>query len=316
MGGNQVGVSVSNLHADQTLTNVSVMYRNGNFVADRILLELPVGKQSNKYLVYGVDNLRPDDDARRPGAMSNEIDWSLSSDTYYADGHALSSVIPDEWRENADAPLDLDTDVTVQLTDKILLNREVACAAKIAAGLTPHAQTSARWDVDTTDPVKVIDTAKETVATAVGLKPNVLMLSRPVFRGLRNNLLVKNRVSGALQGVDSSRITAQQLAALLEVDEVLVAEAIKVTSAEGQTVTSEYVWGKTALLFYRPPAPGLRTVAVGYHFMWNTGRLGSLVYKGRVADERRHSDYVEVMRYYDQKIIAAAAGYYFTDVVS
>jgi sulfide:quinone oxidoreductase len=35
------------------------------------------------------------------------------------------------------------------------------------------------------------------VATAVGQKPNSLLLSRPVFRGLRNNALVKQRISGA-----------------------------------------------------------------------------------------------------------------------
>jgi hypothetical protein len=53
------------------------------------------------------------------------------------------------------------------------------------------------------------------------MPPNSLLLSRPVFRGIRNNLLVKNRVSGALNGIDASRITAQQLAALLEVENLL-----------------------------------------------------------------------------------------------
>lgn len=295
------------------MTNVSLMYRNAAMVAEDIMPALPVDKQSNKYFTYGLDNLRADEDLRRPGAMSNEIDWTPSTDTYYADGHALSQVIPDEWRENADAAIDLDTDVTIQLTDKIMLKREKNCATAVAT-LTAHAQTAARWDVDTTDPVKLIDTAKETVATAIGMVPNTLMLSRPVFRGIRNNLLVKNRVSGALQGIDASRITAEQLASLLEVDKVIVADAIEVTSAEGQTVTTSYVWGKTALLFYKPPSPGLRTVALGYHFTWNKGRLGSLVYKGR--HDKRHSDWIEVMRYYDQKIVASGAGYYFTDVVS
>jgi hypothetical protein len=290
------------------------MYRNGQMVADSVFPMVPVDKQSNKYWVYGMDNLRADDDTRRPGAESNEMDWTVSANPYYADGHALSQVIPDEWRENADAALDLDTDVTTQLTDKIWLNREVAAAAAIAAGVTASDQAGAKWDVDTTDPVKVIDTAKETIAPAVGQKPNVLLLSRPVFRGIRNNLLVKNRVSGALQGIDSSRITAAQLAALLEVDEVLIGDAIKVTSAEGQTVTSSYVWGKTALLFYRPPSPGLRTVSLGYQFTWTKGRLGSLVYKGRL--DKRHSDWVEVMRYYDLRITAAGAGVYFTNCVS
>ena len=309
-----MGMYAGGLHVDAALTNVSVMYRNGQMVADSIFPMIPVDKQSNKYWTYGLDNLRPDDDTRRPGGESNEIDWSLSANPYYCDGHALSQVIPDEWRENADAAIDLDTDTTIQLTDKLWLNREVAAAAAVAASVTASDQTAAKWDTDTTDPIKIIDTAKETIAPAIGQKPNVLLLSRPTFRGLRNNALVKARVGGALNGIDQSRITTSQLASLLEVDEVIIGDAIKVTSAEGQTVTSSYVWGKTALLFYRPPSPGLRTVSLGYQFTWMKGRLGALVYKGRL--DKRHSDFVEVMRYYDLRITAASAGVYFTNCVA
>jgi hypothetical protein len=63
--------------------------------------------------------------------------------------------------------------------------------------------------------------------------------------------------------------------------------------------------GALALLFYRPKSPGLRTISLGYQFTWNTGRLGSLVYKDRA--EKRHSDWVEVMRYYDLRVVAATA---------
>src|SRR5262249_26251264 len=98
-------LSTSAVHIDTALTNVSVMYRNEDYVADQVLPEVPVDKQSDKYFVYGVENLRPDDDTRRPGSQSNEVTWSLSTDGYYADGHALSDVIPDEQRENQDLAL-------------------------------------------------------------------------------------------------------------------------------------------------------------------------------------------------------------------
>ena len=294
------------------------MYQNNEFVADKVFPPLPVDKQSNKYYTYGKDNLRADDDTRRPAAQSNEIAWNLSNGTYFADGHGLMSYVPDESRENADAALDLDTDTTTQLTEKIFLNREVALEAILAAGMSPtdlSASTyAAAWDKDTVDPIKVIDSAKETVMTACGKRPNVMLMSRPVFRGVRNNLLVKNRVSGALGGVDKSLITKEQLAVLLEVDEVIVAEAIKLSNAEGQTDAGAFVWAKDALLFYRPPSPGKRTVALGYQMTWNTGRLGSLVFRGR--SDKRHADWIEVMRYYDEKIVAAGAGVMWTNAVS
>jgi hypothetical protein len=291
------------------------MYRNGKMVADQIFPELPVDKQSNKYFTYGLDNLRVDDDTRRPGAMSNKIDWNLSPNPYYCDGHALHSPIPDEWRENADQAINLDTDITIALTDKILLNREAALAAAIAAGCTNNDLAATKFDDDTKDPVKLIDSYKETIATAIGQKPNSLLLSRPVFRGIRNNALVKQRVSGALNGMGASLVTAEALATVLEVDNLYIGEAVKVTSNEGQAAVSSYVWDKTALLFYKPPSPGLRTVSLGYTFRWNVGRLGAEVYKGRLPD-LEHSDYVEAMRYYDLRIIAAAAGYYMINCVA
>jgi hypothetical protein len=309
-----VGISVSGLYQEQALTNVSVMYRNADFVAEQVMPIVPVNKQSGKYFVYGLDNLRAQEDARRPGTMSNEIAWSLSKDTYFCDGHALHQYIPDEWRETADAAIDLDTDTTIQLTDKIFLNREIALVAALAAAMTPASQATQYWDDDDVDPVMILDEYKETVALAIGRKPNSLVLSRPVFRGLRNNYNVKRRISGA-PSLDASLITQQQLANVLEIDNLIVAESVKVTTAEGIAPTAaSYVWGDYGLLFFRPPSPGLRTVSLGYHYTWNTGRLGSLVYKDRAP--KRHSDWIEVMRYFDQKVVAAAAGVLCSNCVS
>jgi hypothetical protein len=297
-------------HVDQALTNVSVMYRNNEFVAEKVFQPLPVEKQTNKYYVYGLDNLRVDNDNRRPAAYAREMAWNLSTNPFFCDGHALMSWVPDESRENVDAAINLDVDTTAQLTDKIFLNREAALVAALTAAMSPTDLSASAyvnaWDTDTADPVKAIDKAKETVATAIGKRPNKMVMSRPVFRGFRNNALVKARVGGALNGIDASLITVQQAAALLEVDELIVADAIQVTSKEGQTIASSFVWGKNALLYYAPPSPGLRTVALGYQFTWNTGRLGSLVYRGR--NDRRHSDWIEVMRYYDERIVSASAG--------
>jgi hypothetical protein len=304
---------VASLHVDSALTNVSVRYRNAAFIADRVFPEVTVDKQSNKYPVYGKENLRADDDLRRPGTESNEIEWSLSHDPYYCDGHALNSVIPDEHRGNADGAIDLDMDTTENLTDKILLSREVNLVAALAAGATTVDLAAIKWDNDANDPVKKVDLERETIAKACGLAPNVLVVSRPVFRGMRNNALVKGRITGAAE-LRNASVSAQQLADLMDLQEVIIADAVKLTSNEGQADVLDYVWGKYALLFYRPPSPGLRTISLGYNFMWKTGNLGSLVYRGRL--EKRHADYIEVMKYYDQKVVAVGAGILFANVVT
>jgi hypothetical protein len=316
-----VGLYAGGLHIDSALTNVSVMYRNADFVGDMVFPVLPVGKQSDKYFVYGPDNLRPQDDTRRPGGESNEIDWSLSNAPYYCDGHALSQYIPDEDRENADAAIDLDTDTTIQLTDKIFLNREINIVNAITSGLTAVDLSASTYeyafDNAANDPSAYIDQKKETVASVVGKEPNRVLFSRPAWRAYRNNPQVLKHIFGTSTVGTGQQITTSQAAEVLEVEQVIVARAIQATSAEGiSPVTTQYVWGQygatngaLALLYYCPPSPGLKTISLGYNFTWNTGRLGSLVYKDRA--EKRHSDWVEVMRYYSPQIVAAGAGVLF-----
>ena len=92
------------VHIDAALTNVAVVYKNPAFIADLIAPPVLVRKQSDKYFIFdaGREAMRPTPDRRAPGAVANEVDFSLSTDTYYCDGHALTSPITDEERENAD----------------------------------------------------------------------------------------------------------------------------------------------------------------------------------------------------------------------
>ncbi|KKM05479.1 hypothetical protein LCGC14_1753720 [marine sediment metagenome] len=225
-----MGVDTGKLHLDTALTNVSVRYRNSEFMADLVFPEVPVDKQSNKYPVYGRDIMRPVDDLRRPGAVSNEIDWDLSHSPYYCDGHALNMSIPDEWRGNADQGLNLDVDTTEELTEKIDLNREVNLVAALVAGATTVDLTAIKWDNDSNDPLAKIDEQKEAIAKKIGKMPNVLALSQPVFRGIKHNAKVTGLLTGAVN-LSSANVTAGQLAEHLELDEVIVAKGVKVTSA-------------------------------------------------------------------------------------
>lgn len=311
-----MAISTSSLHVDRLMTDVSLRYRNADFVAEEVFPVLPVGKQSDKYLIYGQENFRGDDDKRAPGAESDEANWTLSNDSYYCGGHAKSMVIPDEWVENEDEVVDVSTDVTEMLTEQIFLRREINAYNSVVAGVSTTvncATSTQQWDVNTVDPVAKVDAQRLVIRKATGKKANRLLLSEPTFTAIRNNTLVKSRISGAAD-MDASKITSDMLAGIFDVEKVIVAGAVKATSAEGQTQTNDYVWGSTALLYYAPPSPGKRAVSLGYQMTWNKGRLGSLVYRFRL--DTRHADKIEVMRYYDVKVVAGGAGVLFTNTTT
>jgi hypothetical protein len=307
------------------MTGVSVAYRNADYIAERIYPRVQVDLQTDKYPVYDKERFRQSDDSRRPGTDAKEIDWGLSTDSYYADGHAMRQPIPDEFRR-APFGADLDVDTTETLTDKMGLNKEIGLVKHLVASATTVDMASTKWDTDANDPVKIVDTQKETIQKASGKRPNVLMLSRPVLRGVRSNAKVVGRVSGAAN-LAAANITLEQLATIFEVDEILVGDAVKDTAKKGQASSMDFVWGKYAALFYRPPAVGLRTLTWGAHFAWNLGSAdksvaqklagvpaGYVVYRFRV--DTRHSDILEVMDYWDQKLVASGAGLLFSNVVA
>jgi hypothetical protein len=308
---------VSMVHVDQALTNVSIAYHNAQFVADQVFPTIPVAKQSNKYFIYSKDRFRIVDDARRPGARANEINWTLSTDTYFAEGHALAQAIPDELRANADQAIDVDVDTTETLTDLIYLQREMGLA-KAATDPTVVTQSTtlsgtSQWsDFTNSDPIAAVEAQKATIQMQIGQPPNALLVSYPVFLELRQHPKIIDLFKYTQVGV----LQPDHLKSAFNVDYFLIGGAINNTAKEGDPDNFQYVWGKNAVLFYKPPAPGRRTISMGYQFTWLFGaNTGGFLVK-RYRDESRTADVVEVQLYYDPKAVAPSAAYLWQSAVA
>lgn len=308
------------VHIDAALTNVSVAYRNPAFIADELAPVVPVRKQSDKYFIYDAarESFRATDDRRAPGAEANEVNFSLSSDSYYAEDHALVSAVPDEERENADPAIQPNIDRTEFLRAKIDLNKEIELAAlltstSVITQSTTLAGTSQWSDLDDSDPIAAIEAQKATIMSAVQALPNVLVLPYEVYSVLRLHPKVIERVAYGSVGAVNEQILAQ----VFDVERVLVPRGFKNTAREGQAASLSSIWGKHALLCHVPSRPALKQVALAYSFAW-TGAPGSLGgHRVEVwREERRKADVVRVQRYYDQKVIAPGAAYLWKNAVA
>jgi len=310
---------VSQVHIDAALTNVCVAYSNPNFVADQVAPPVAVRKQSDRYFIYDAERerFRSSNDRRAPGAEANEVDFALSDDNYYCEDHALESVIPDEERENADPPIQPEIDRTEFLMEKILLNKEIELASRIQDGSDIPGETLSgtdQWsDYTNSDPVAEVEEHKATIQEAVQVIPNTLVLAYDVYAKVRLHPKVTERTQYMQLGTASPKTLSE----LFDVEQVLVARALKNVAAPGQTASLEYVWGKDALLCYIPPRPALKRVAFAYSFVW-TMAPGSV--SGHVVEvwreNRRKADMIRVQRYYDQKVIAAGAIYLWKSAVA
>ncbi len=308
---------VSMVHVDQALTNVSIAYRNAQFVADQIFPGIPVTKQSNKYFIYSKDRFRIVDDARRPGARANEIEWTLSSDTYFCEGHALAQALPDELRANADQALDVDVDTTETLTDLLYLQREILVASKatdtsVITQSTTLSGTSQWSDFTNSDPIAAVEAEKAAIQKQIGQPPNSMLVSYPVYLELRQHPKILDRFKYAQVSI----LEPDHLRSAFSVDNFFIGGALKNLAKEGDPDNFDYVWGKNALLFYKPPAAGRRTVSLGYQFTWLFGANTDGFLVKRYRDESRTADVVEVQLYYDAKVVAPQAAYLWLSAVA
>lgn len=333
------------VHVNQPLTNISIafMQSQSNFVAGRVFPNIPVAKQSDAYFTYDRGEFNRDEaEERAPGAESAGGSYKIGNDTYYARVYAYHKDVPDQVRDNADSPINLDREATEYVTMKALIKREVQWASNyftagnpgdtwtfdadgVAAGAsgalfdpTDAANNQVlQWNDAASTPIEDIRTGKRYVLEETGFEPNSLTLGKAVYDALLDHPDIVGRIDrGQTDG--AARANLVTLRDLFEVEEIFVMRAIKNTAKKGQTAAHSFIGGKNALLSYRPATPGLMTPSAGYTFSW-TGQAGSGpdgIRIKRFRMENLESDRVEVQFSFDQKRISEDLGYFFGAIVA
>lgn len=313
----EVGPLRTQVYTDPLLSDVSIAYTNPSYVADMVFPEIMVKSRTGLYFKYDKSKLRINNDLRAPGTRSNRVQYGL---TQLAFGplqeHSLEQAIPDEDREDAVAPLDLDTDATDNLTEMILLTKEYDAKRILTTAATGYTNSAegyvtlsgtSQWsDYANSDPISVVRTAIDKVKKNILKKPNTLMLGYEVFSKLINHPAILERIKYSQLGV----VTADLLSKVFDIEKVIIAEAEYNSAAEGATDSLSYLWGKDAWVLYITPKPGVRTISYGY-----TLRRGARVVK-RWREEAEEQDVVKVKDIYEHKVMAIEAAYRIVSAVA
>jgi hypothetical protein len=235
--------------------------------------------------------------------------------------------------QSTDDPLDLDRDATAWLSMQALLNRENNFVTNFfASGVwttevsgdatSPGANNVLVWSDDNSTPIADVKTRATTMQTLTGLRPNKLIIGRQVWDKLSEHPDIIDRINKTSGNANPALVTRQAVAAIFEVDEVLVMDGVQTTSAENPAfetgMTNALIGGKNALLVYAAPRPGILLPSAGYTFSWSAfagaGAQGQRVKRFRI--ETIESDRVEAQMAYAQKKVAADLGVFFADIVT
>ena len=127
-------------------------------------------------------------------------------------------------------------------------------------------------------------------------------------------LIGNNQVAGRIQYVQRAGVNDLRaaLAAILGLDELIVADREYNTAPEGRTASYSPIFDDDLLIVARPTAPAPDMPAAGYSFCWDEGGKGDM-YIESYRDETVKSDVYRGICHFDLKQVAGSLGVFFAD---
>jgi hypothetical protein len=294
------------VHVDALLSSISVKYSPASLIGDKVFPVVPVKKSSDKFRIYD-RNFRVPETRRADGAAAREHTFEVSTATYNLVEHALKDIVTDKQAENYDLA-DLKVETTKELTEKILMRRELDIANLFTTtswSLNVSLAATAAFTANTTvsDPTPIFLTGGSVVVANSGMVPNVGILPRPAYVGCKVHTSILDRLKYTSADVD-----AVKLAALFECGELLIPAANYDTAAWGASASLSNFYGDVAWIGYRPAKPGPLVASSGYVFRKNANMVR------RWRNEDRKGEMIEVGMEFEARVVASLSGYLIKDV--
>lgn len=249
-----------------TLIAVAVSYAQANLIADKVLPRVPVDTESFRYLKHSIGDAfqSPDTRVGRKSAP-NQIDWSASEATASVTDQGLDSPVPNADIEayqraiaaaGGNAALVSVEDplmYTTRLIEQAVQNKREARAAALVFNTSSYAASNqvtlsgtSQWsDYTNSDPLVQLMGYLDSMI----VRANVMTIGRQVATKLRMHPKVCKAVYG--NNTDAGIAPLQAIADLLELEEIVVGDALINTAQPGQSPTMQRAWGKHCALTVR-----------------------------------------------------------------
>ncbi|MBI5232802.1 MAG: hypothetical protein HY880_00450 [Deltaproteobacteria bacterium] len=319
--------NVKDLIVAGPLADVSIAYRNKSYIADSVFPIIDKISPKAKIARYLKGAwFRDEAGIRGPGSRANRGGYPVDYLSISTKEFAFAKEVTDEDMRFASVqgapPLKPDQDAIESAVDKIDLKKEVRVAELILGGTwsgVAGEDATGGWAAGAGNTFLADVRARvETIRANTGLKPNHLLIDFATYNSLKEESTVLDKIKYTERGV----LTKELLAAILELDEVLIGEAIKSSAKEtkaGTEVIASNIWetnaGKgRAFLCYCPPAPGLKTPCCGYQarVAYENGASRRTTTWREVAE---HQDVYEVAEETDLVITGADLGFLWYDTL-
>lgn len=294
---------------DPVLTTIARGFINSRHVASSLFPIVPVIKEGGKILQFTKESFKVYNTERAIRARSNRINpESRETIDYALTEHDLE--YPIDYREAEEDIINLQQHATKVTSDGISLRLE-KIAADLAQDLNQYPAENKitigsgdKFTDDTSNPLAVIEDAKEAVRSKIAAYPNTAIIGASSFSALKQHPKIVDRVAYTTSAV----VTVALLKALLDIPNIFIGSAVYSDDAGD----FHDIWSDNIVLAYVPVKSqnverSLYEPSYGY-----TLRKKNMPFVDRY-DESGKIEIVRTTDNFDVKILGAEAGFLIND---
>lgn len=306
---------------DPQLTAIAVIVRNQAMIADQVLPRTSsLAKPTFAYQYYPPAQkfTVPDTKVGRRSQV-NQVEFNGERVPAETEDYGLDHQLPQTDIDNAPDNTNLEALTTEMLAGLILLDREIRVSRTVFntatyKGNAENVAASDRFDNQNSDPLEfLLDVLDRPI-----MRPNVAVLGQSEWRALRTHPVIAKAVHG--NAGDKGAATREQVAELLEIDQILVGRARVNLSKPGQQAKIAPAWsGGMSLLYQDTAAAKIAGVVDGANVTFGfTAEYGTRI-AGAEFDSRiglRGGRRVRVGESVKEVVCAPELGFFLKDVIT
>lgn len=306
-------ISPGTVHQNTTLSNISVQYRNDEYIGLRLMPVVNANKLSDVYYIYDKrGRLAGPDDDLGPRGSANEIAETRSTATYSCVPRGLKDYVDALTLANQDAPLNEMVDVVEAVTDIMDLKQEIRLATALTTSGNYGSNTAAiaagsRWNTANGGTIiSDLQTARAALWSGRGAGKVIGFCSLDLWNVIARNPAILDLFKYTAGGLAMPK----QVAGYFGLDDILVGAARKDTANAGQTASYSRIWPNSFGMVRVATTPSIRNASFGYTFVMGGQRRTDVWFDNTLGTEGGY--YARVTTKEDFKIVASDTGYLIT----
>ena len=272
---------------------------SAGFIGHQIYRYTSVAKQSGNFGKIPIEQLLQNREVdRAPGSAYSRGNWKFTPDTYATKERGIEESIDDREAEMYRDYFDAELIATMRARRAIMEAQEKRVAAAVFNATTYSATAvSNEWDdAANATPIADVESKVQAIYDASGLWPNTMVMTRKVFRNLRNVAEIIDRIKYQnIQDARPGNINVSALEQVFDIPKILVAGGTKNTANEGQTASLASIWsGEYCWIGRVATSDDFREPCVGRMFHWSDDGSQENGLVETYRDETVRSDIVRV----------------------